>query len=94
MSLPGWFGWAVFGLLNGAGLFLTGLDKSKARHGRWRIRERTFFILAVLGGGIGVYGGCLLFRHKTRHARFMLGLPAILLAQLVLCFWLLHYGRG
>lgn len=72
-------------VLSAASLLLMGLDKhrSKVRAAR-RIPERTFFLLALLGGSPGAIGGMLLFRHKTRHRRFVLGLPAILLLQLVL----------
>ncbi|TCL56823.1 uncharacterized membrane protein YsdA (DUF1294 family) [Hydrogenispora ethanolica] len=91
-AISGETGLAMLALLNLAGFFLTALDKSKARRGRWRIPERTFFLLAAVGGAIGVYGGCLLFRHKTRHPSFMWGLPAILLAQALLVIWWFRRG--
>lgn len=61
-----------------------GIDKWKAQHGRWRIPERTLFLLAILGGSMGGILGMRLFRHKTRHNSFRLGFPAILIAQLAL----------
>ena len=69
-------------LLNAAALAAMGIDKWRARHDRWRVRERTLFLLALLGGSIGAILGMLLFRHKTRHWYFRYGLPAILLLQL------------
>ena len=59
-----------------------GWDKRKARKGAWRIPERTLFLLAVLGGSVGAIAGVYLFHHKTRHKKFTLGLPVVLLLQI------------
>lgn len=69
-------------------LALMGLDKGKARRGARRIPEKTLFLTAVIGGSVGAIAGMFLFRHKTRHLSFVLGLPAILLAQLCAALWL------
>ncbi len=53
------------------------------------MRERTLFLLALAGGSPGVWAGMYLFRHKTRHGRFVAGIPAILLAQAACLYWLL-----
>ena len=68
--------------------FLTfGIDKWKARKGKWRIPEGTLIWMSVLGGSIGALLGMYLFRHKTQKRKFNLGIPAILLAQAILaCF--------
>ncbi len=68
---------------------LMGLDKSKARRGKRRIPEKVLFLFAIIGGSIGAIAGMFVFRHKTKHLSFILGLPAILLIQLILAFWLL-----
>lgn len=68
-------------VLNLWGFALMGLDKSKARKRQWRIPERRLFAVALLGGSLGCILGMRLFRHKTRHGKFVLGMPAILLAQ-------------
>lgn len=68
--------------VNVLALALMGLDKSKARRGARRIPERTLFLTAAIGGSVGAIAGMFLFHHKTRHLSFVLGLPAILLAQL------------
>ncbi len=73
--------------LNGLGFLLVALDKSKARRHRWRIPEKTFFAVAVLGGSLGTYGGCLFFRHKTKHPQFMMGLPLLIGIQTGLGLW-------
>jgi uncharacterized membrane protein YsdA (DUF1294 family) len=61
-----------------------GLDKWKAQHNQWRISERTLLSLAVFGGAAGAWAGMQLFRHKTRHKLFSIGVPVLLLVQAVL----------
>ncbi|MCD7927710.1 MAG: DUF1294 domain-containing protein [Oscillospiraceae bacterium] len=78
--------------MNLLALVLMGVDKHKARHDRWRIRESTLLLSALLGGSVGAIAGMLLFRHKTRHLKFTLGLPGILLLQLALVCYLLKEG--
>ena len=68
--------------VNLAALLAMGLDKSLARRHRRRIPERRLLALAVLGGSVGAIAGMLLFRHKTLHKAFSIGLPAILAVQL------------
>ena len=57
-------------------------DKFKARHGRWRISEAALWAVAILGGGVGATVGMRLFHHKTKHKRFMIGIPVIIVLQL------------
>ena len=64
-------------------------DKRRARKNRWRIPERTLIGTAVLGGSIGALMGMYTFRHKTKHLKFTLGIPAILTAQILLAAWLI-----
>ena len=66
-----------------------GIDKRKARRDKWRIPEDTLIWLAVIGGSVGALLGMYAFRHKTQHRKFTLGIPAILLAQLVLAAFFL-----
>lgn len=67
-----------------------GIDKARARRDKWRVPEKTLFLLPLLGGSVGALLGMWLFRHKTRHWYFVCGIPAILLAQLALAVWLRH----
>lgn len=60
------------------------IDKRKAKMGKWRIKEYTLFILALLGGSIGAIVGMYTFRHKTKKAKFFIGFPAILIAEILL----------
>ncbi|MBR5474744.1 MAG: DUF1294 domain-containing protein [Lachnospiraceae bacterium] len=78
-----------FFILNLVSFLLMGLDKYKARRHAWRIQEKSFFLLAICGGTIGSLLGIYLFRHKTKHAKFTLGMPVILILQFVLLFYLL-----
>lgn len=61
---------------------LTYIDKQKAIHHKWRIRESTLIGLAFLGGSIGLLLGMYTFRHKTKHPLFFIGGPLILIFQL------------
>lgn len=65
-----------------------GLDKYKAKTDKWRTPEKTLFILAILGGGIGAFLGMQIFRHKTQHKQFVIGIPLIMILQLILIAWL------
>ena len=67
-----------------------GADKWKARRNKWRIPEDTLIWLAIVGGSVGALLGIYLFRHKTQHKKFQLGVPIILFAQLVLAFFFLR----
>lgn len=61
-----------------------GLDKRRAKGGKWRIPERTLLILTVVGGSVGALVGMLLFRHKTKKAKFVVGVPVILVMHCVI----------
>ncbi len=67
---------------------LMGIDKAKARQNTRRIPEKVLFLSAALGGSIGAIAGMFLFRHKTKHLSFVIGLPVILLLQLMAALWL------
>ena len=75
-------------LINALAFALMLADKQKARKNRWRISERTQMLTAALGGSIGALAGMYTFRHKTRHLKFTLGIPAILITQFFLVVWL------
>lgn len=70
-------------LINAAAFLLMLADKQKARRGAWRIPEATLIGSALLGGSLGAIAGMRLFRHKTRHPKFSIGLPLILAAQII-----------
>ena len=68
------------------------IDKQKAKHGSWRIPEKTLFLFTLLGGGIGTIAGMYVFRHKTRKLYFTVGFPVILISEIILIiYWLIYY---
>ncbi|MBN2109566.1 MAG: DUF1294 domain-containing protein [Methanosarcinaceae archaeon] len=69
-------------LVNTVAFSLMGIDKRKAKRHEQRIPENTLFTWAVIGGSPGSITGMYLFRHKTRHPNFRIGLPFILLVQI------------
>ena len=75
-------------LINAIAFVLMLADKQKARKKRWRIPERTLIGSALLGGSLGALLGMYTFRHKTKHLKFTLGVPAILMAQIALAVWI------
>ena len=80
--------------INLASFAVMGADKRRARREAWRIRERTLFLLAIVGGSVGAIAGMYAFHHKTRHWYFKWGLPATLIAQLALGIWLFWIWNG
>lgn len=79
-------------VMNVAGFFLMGIDKGRARRHSWRIPEATLFLMALLGGSVGVHAAMYVFRHKTRHISFVVGIPAIFILQVALMIFLLYYS--
>jgi len=59
------------------------IDKKRAKWGKWRIKESTLFLLALLGGSIGGIAGMYTFRHKTKKPGFIIGFPAILIIEII-----------
>ena len=78
--------------INLLAFLLMGLDKQKARQHKWRISERTLFLSAVLGGSPGSILGMQVFRHKTKHPSFVVGMPCILVLQILLVLFLFQKG--
>ena len=71
-------------VINIIGFFAMGIDKWKAKNNAWRIPENTLFAITALGGGIGTIAGMYTFRHKTKKNKFTIGLPAILILEIIL----------
>ena len=76
-------------IINAATFLLMLADKGMARKNAWRIPERTLLLAAALGGSLGALIGMQLFRHKTKHLRFALGLPIMLAIHCLLLVFLL-----
>lgn len=79
-------------LVNLVGFGIMALDKFKAQKGYWRTPEKTLFTITLLGGGFGTIAGMYMFRHKTKKLKFTIGLPTILIAEIVGVIYLLYKG--
>ena len=77
-------------IVNALGFLLMLVDKRKAQKNLWRISESTLLLMAAIGGSIGSLAGMYKFRHKTKHLKFTLGVPAILITQIALVYLLVR----
>ena len=73
----------LFLLFNIITFFTYGIDKYKAIRDKWRVPESTLIILALVGGSVGALLGMKVFRHKTKHPKFYISVPLILVLQIV-----------
>ena len=78
-------------IINLIGFFTMLIDKYKAKKGFWRTPEKTIFIITLLGGGIGTITGMYLFRHKTKKLKFTIGLPTILISEILVVVYFLFF---
>lgn len=78
-------------LMNIVGLYVMYSDKRRAIKHRFRIPERTLFIVSLLGGSIGTWAGMYLFRHKTKHWYFVVGMPLIMILNFAIIYLLAIY---
>lgn len=76
-------------IINLIGFSAMYIDKQKAKKGKWRIPEKTLFIITALGGGIGTIAGMYTFRHKTQKIAFVIGFPLITILEIIA---ILYYG--
>ncbi len=77
-------------IVNAIAFLLMLADKRKAQKKLWRIPESTLLLSAAIGGSIGALAGMYTFRHKTKHLKFTLGVPAILILQIAGVFLLIR----
>lgn len=77
-------------LINVVAFVAFGVDKWKAQRGAWRIPELTLLLLAALGGSVGAWLGMRVWHHKTQHLKFLVGIPAIFVLQILLAWWILY----
>ena len=69
-------------------MIVYGIDKLKAKKGKWRITESTLLLLAIIGGSIGAFLGMKVWHHKTMHKKFKYGIPLIIILQLGVLLYL------
>ena len=72
----------ILAAVSAVAFLMYGIDKWKAKRGAWRIPEKTLMLLSFIGGGAAMYITMLLIRHKTKHVKFMVGIPLIIIAQI------------
>ena len=75
--------------VNITSFLLYGIDKYKAKKGKWRVSEATLLMMAVIGGSIGAWAGMRLWHHKTMHKKFKYSIPVIIILQVALAVYLL-----
>ncbi len=80
-----------FLIINLIGLIIMKIDKRKSIKHQWRIPEARIFVISILGGSVGVFTGMHLFHHKTKHPKFVIGIPIILILQFCLLVKLLLF---
>lgn len=73
-------------IANLAAFLMYGADKRRAKKNRWRISEKALIMVALIGGSVGALGGMYLFRHKTKHVKFIIGVPVILVIQILIAY--------
>jgi uncharacterized membrane protein YsdA (DUF1294 family) len=71
-------------VINAVAFLMYGIDKEKARKGKWRIKEKDLILVAMIGGSIGAFFGMHFFHHKTRHWYFRYGIPVIMILQIII----------
>ena len=76
-------------IINIIAFIVYGIDKLKAKRGKWRITEATLLLLAIIGGSIGAWCGVKVWHHKTLHKKFKYGIPLIIALQIAMIGYLL-----
>lgn len=86
--------WIYLAVISLIAFFLTLHDKRAAKKRNWRVKERTLLLVSALGGSVSMLLTMLAIRHKTKHVRFMVGIPAMMLLQIAavigVMWWMSH----
>ncbi|WP_408007152.1 DUF1294 domain-containing protein [Pseudalkalibacillus sp. A8] len=81
-------------VINFYGLIIMFMDKQKAKRQQWRISETHLWIVSIIGGAIGILAGMQLFRHKTKHTSFRIGVPVLIILQISIYLYLSANRQG
>lgn len=73
---------AWFALISLVAVIATVADKIKAKRGKWRVPEATLMGISVLGGSVAMLVTMIMIRHKTKHMKFMIGIPVVIILQI------------
>lgn len=79
-------------IVNIIAFIVYGVDKWKARKNQWRIAEKKLLFLAIIGGSVGALAGMYIFHHKTLHKKFTVGVPVILILQIIFIYGIYYRG--
>ena len=74
--------------INAIAFVIYGIDKLKAKKGKWRIPESTLLVLAIIGGSIGAWFSIKVWHHKTLHKKFKYGIPLIVITQIAIAVYI------
>ena len=77
------------GLISIVSMIVTAVDKARSKNGKWRVPEKTLILLSALGGSLAMYLTMNIIRQKTRHIKFMLGIPIIMLFQAIVIWYVM-----
>ena len=66
-------------------------DKIQAKRGGWRVKESTLLLLSVLGGSAAMLIAMKTVRHKTLHKKFTVGIPLIIILQIIFIVFLYFF---
>ncbi len=75
-------------VINLISYFIMWYDKKKAKNNDWRISEKALFLFAIFLGGFGIYVGMYKFRHKTKHLKFTIGIPVVIILNIITIYYL------
>lgn len=76
-------------VINIIGFLVMFYDKKMAIKNRWRVSEKTLFLIATIFGSVGIYLGMVVFRHKTKHLKFKIGIPVLMFLEFGIIGYLL-----
>ncbi len=79
--------------INFIGFSIMLVDKKRAIHKEWRVPEKTLIGISIIGGSVGMILGMFTFRHKTKHLKFLLGIPVIIIIQFYIVIYLCNYVK-
>ncbi|SHE88459.1 Uncharacterized membrane protein YsdA, DUF1294 family [Seinonella peptonophila] len=79
-------------IINLIAFFMMVYDKRQAKNQKWRVPEKRLFMIALIGGAVGLFAGMRLVRHKTKHWTFVIGIPFLILLNMILLYPMIYYN--
>lgn len=77
-------------VINFISIVITIYDKKSAKRNKQRVPEKTLLLFSVLGGSVCMLLTMKKIKHKTKHKKFMVGIPVIIILQVLLVIFLLY----